>query len=120
MKLCKKCGETDVTKFQSHSTRTCKRCQNKARRVRLALKKLKMIEYKGGKCERCHYDKCQDALDFHHNNPKEKDINYWQKVKWQDLETIFKELDKCTLLCKNCHAEVHWEIHRKGKRNEKS
>jgi hypothetical protein len=34
-----------------------------------------MIEYKGGCCVRCGYDKYQGALEFHHLNPKEKDFN---------------------------------------------
>ena len=37
--------------------------------------KKKLVEYKGGKCEICGYDKCIAALDFHHLNPNEKDYS---------------------------------------------
>lgn len=72
-------------------------------------RKKQMIEYKGGKCIRCGYNKCPDALDFHHRNPDEKEFSisrYGRScsvVKWK------KELDKCDLLCRNCHAELHFE-----------
>jgi DNA-binding CsgD family transcriptional regulator len=70
--------------------------------------KEKAVEYKGGRCEKCGYNKCIIALEFHHMNPLEKDFNIgknsmlaWGKVK--------KELDKCILVCANCHREIHYE-----------
>ena len=36
--------------------------------------KLKLVEYKGGECERCGYNKCIDSLEFHHIDPNEKDF----------------------------------------------
>lgn len=64
------------------------------------------MEYKGGKCQKCGYDKCENALTFHHLNPQEKDFNIAKKynVSWSKLKN---ELDKCVLLCANCHAEEH-------------
>jgi 5-methylcytosine-specific restriction endonuclease McrA len=38
------------------------------------------IEYKGGKCERCSYDRCKDALEFHHINPIQKDFIFPARV----------------------------------------
>lgn len=32
------------------------------------------IDYKGGKCSVCGYNKCRAALEFHHTNPNEKDF----------------------------------------------
>jgi hypothetical protein len=71
--------------------------------------KERAVEYKGGKCERCGYDRCIIALEFHHTDPKEKDFHIssnmnkaWDKVK--------KELDKCILVCSNCHREIHYEL----------
>lgn len=67
--------------------------------------KRKAVQYKGGKCQGCGYDKCIRALTFHHIDSKQKDFNISSStVSW---ETIRKELDKCILLCANCHAEVH-------------
>lgn len=41
--------------------------------------KKRAVELKGGKCERCGYDKCLDALEFHHINPEEKEIKLGNK-----------------------------------------
>jgi len=82
-------------------------CRVKSRRQE---NKQKGVEYKGGKCEKCGYKKSIWSLDFHHINPEEKKFNIstnctlsWKKVK--------KELDKCILICKNCHGELHEEIY---------
>ena len=69
-------------------------------------KKQRLLEYKGGKCEVCGYNKSQNALSFHHLNPEEKDFEISGK-HCLAFETLKKEVDKCALLCLNCHAEVH-------------
>ena len=67
--------------------------------------KEKAVEYKGGKCKFCGYKKCLRALQFHHINPSEKDFTIsGRNWKW---EKIIGELDKCILLCANCHSELH-------------
>ena len=71
------------------------------------LTKRKLIKHKGGKCCRCGYDKdVPGAYDFHHRNPKQKDfgISQYMRLKW---ELLVKEVRKCDLVCKNCHAEIH-------------
>ena len=60
-----------------------------------------------GKCERCGYSKCVDALDFHHLDPKSKDFNISKNGNTRSWEEIKKELDKCIMLCANCHREEH-------------
>lgn len=76
--------------------------------------KEKGIEYKGGKCERCGYDKCSRALEFHHTSPNEKDFNIskYSVLAWNKIKI---ELDKCILLCANCHRELHEEIDLKNR-----
>lgn len=62
------------------------------------------VEYKGGKCELCGYDRYVGALDFHHLRDKEFSVSKsgntysWERVK--------AELDKCMLVCANCHREL--------------
>lgn len=65
------------------------------------------IEYGGGGCQICGYDASIYALTFHHRNPKEKDFGLSARGLTRSWEKIQKELDKCILLCANCHAEVH-------------
>lgn len=67
--------------------------------------KLKLIEYKGGKCEICEYDRCSRALEFHHKNPEEKDFQI--SGKSLSFEKLKNEVDKCILVCSNCHSEIH-------------
>ena len=73
--------------------------------------KHKLVVYKGGKCERCGYDKCEAALQFHHIDPTEKDfsISHINLGKEFNLEKLYQEVDKCILLCANCHAEEHYK-----------
>lgn len=67
--------------------------------------KQRAIEYKGGKCERCGYDKCPAALDFHHLDPLEKDFSLGKSLR--SFESVKAEIDKCVLVCSNCHREIH-------------
>lgn len=68
--------------------------------------KTKALDYKGNKCEICGYSKSKRALCFHHKDPstKEFEINSKPMISWEKLKL---ELDKCLLLCANCHAEEH-------------
>ena len=67
--------------------------------------KAKAIEYKGGKCIVCGYNKTPRALHFHHLDPSQKDFGISGSTK--SFEKLKPELDKCVLLCANCHSEVH-------------
>lgn len=75
--------------------------------------KLKCIEYKGGKCEACGYNKCPATLVFHHINPKEKDFGISSGGISRNFESCRLELDKCILFCQNCHVELHQKEHEK-------
>ena len=72
-----------------------------------------LIEYKGGKCERCGYHKCMRALEFHHLDPNEKDFGV-SKNLCKTMNTLKSEVDKCILVCSNCHAEIHQELYEQG------
>jgi DNA-binding CsgD family transcriptional regulator len=67
--------------------------------------KQKLIEYKGGECELCGYKKSSRALQFHHLNPEEKDFGI--SGKSVSFEKLKVEVDKCILVCSNCHSEIH-------------
>ena len=67
------------------------------------------IQYLGGACIKCGYNKCYAALEFHHRNPSNKDVS-WTKLRLRSWDKVLKELDKCDLLCANCHREHHHEL----------
>jgi len=103
-KVCERCGETKLKNFDVNRYTICKYCR---RTARTRDKKLEMVNYKGGKCQRCCYSVCLDSFDFHHLKKDEKDPNWVKMRKWK-LEKVKLELDKCILVCKNCHAEIHF------------
>lgn len=65
----------------------------------------------GNKCCVCGYNRCLAALEFHHLDPSKKDFSissaYASPKKWA---TIVQELEKCVLVCSNCHREIHHDI----------
>ena len=67
-------------------------------------------------CSICGYNKCGDALVYHHINPEDKERRIEMKHLYSGSNLIFEELNKCILLCKNCHAEIHY-IDKKMKEN---
>ena len=70
--------------------------------------KTKLVTALGGKCQICGYDKCYDALEFHHLDPSSKEYTLSSIIVNPGLwEKIKNEASKCILLCSNCHKEVH-------------
>ena len=59
----------------------------------------------GGKCEKCGYDKCAAAMDFHHKDPSKKEFTIGTKNI--GFKRLSEEIKKCILLCANCHRELH-------------
>jgi len=72
--------------------------------------RLKAIEYKGGKCIFCGYNRYAGTLDFHHVNESSKEFGLSEKGITRSWDKIQKELDKCILVCANCHRELHGKI----------
>ena len=74
--------------------------------------KERLVDYKGGKCEICGYNKCITALEFHHLNPNEKDFGI-STFNTLSFDKCKQEVDKCILVCANCHREIHDEEYKK-------
>jgi len=103
--LCK-CGEANPEKFYGHSKKTCSKCHNLRTTKVGKNNRLFAVEYLGGKCIECGYNKHTCALDIHHIDPSIKDKNFNHMRGWCK-ERILNEIKNCVLLCRNCHAEVH-------------
>jgi hypothetical protein len=79
--------------------------QQKARGLK---RKKELIEKFGGKCTICGYKKNLAALAFHHIDGSKKEFKLDARSLSNRTEArIQNELMKCTLLCHNCHAELH-------------
>lgn len=81
------------------------KCES-TKKLRTAIKR-QCVEYLGGKCNVCGYDRCLRSLDFHHIDPDKKDFQISSPTTKYRFEHMKSELDKCLLLCKNCHGEIH-------------
>lgn len=117
-KFCPRCSTIKpLSDFYKRTNREnyggyCKSCSNSYHGERIKKVKLLMINYKGGKCIDCNLSKDdvhQSVFEFHHLDPDLKDDN-WSKIMFQKWAKIENELDKCVLLCANCHRIRHAEI----------
>ena len=102
--ICEICDrQFSYERVKGHTKTKCTICSINARRFLL---KDRYVKYKGGKCEVCGYSKSNRALTFHHLDPTQKEfgISGSHCRKWEDVKA---ELDKCQLLCMNCHMEEH-------------
>jgi 5-methylcytosine-specific restriction endonuclease McrA len=90
---------------------TNKNVINDRHKIKRNNNKKRAIEYCGGACNHCGYNKSTTALDFHHINPETKsgEIGNLVKYSWDKLKA---ELDKCILLCSNCHREEHERLNK--------
>ena len=68
--------------------------------------KQEAVERLGGACECCGVKGPLSILQFHHRNPKTK-IGNWNWMSRTTEEVRNAELDKCSLLCANCHQAYH-------------
>jgi hypothetical protein len=117
-KICPKCKEEKSLdefhsrkrgeKKSSEPSPYCKSCNNKYTVEKGRLNKKKAVELKGGKCENCGYNRYIGALEFHHLDPTKKEITISRTI--QSFERLKTELEKCSLLCSNCHREEHARI----------
>jgi hypothetical protein len=105
---------SDFYKSASHSFGLmcyCKSCFNKRAIRRWIKRKIDAITYKGSKCQRCSLhlkDSHYAVFEFHHSDRTGKESD-WSKLRLKSWETVKKELDKCLLLCANCHRIIHSE-----------
>lgn len=74
---------------------------------RRRLLRVKAVAYGGGKCAICGYDRCPRALSFHHREPGKKAFGLSARGLTRSWEKMKEELDKCILVCANCHMEIH-------------
>lgn len=114
VKVAKRFGYSQSTVLKWVKTKESKFKTLEEKRVQLTKsvqarrKKLKqlLVDYKGGKCQRCTYNKCIGALEFHHREPSQKVFNIGHGT--YSLEKLKVEADKCDLVCSNCHRELEY------------
>lgn len=70
-------------------------------------RKRELVAYKGGRCERCDEEYHPNVFDFHHYDDTLKRFGVSQANMQRSWANLITEVDKCHLLCANCHREVH-------------
>lgn len=90
----------------------CKQCFANITKEKSKQFKLQCLQYKNQICcQMCGYDKCIGALDFHHIDSESKDFEISQAKNLTKInDVIKKELDKCIVICANCHREHHYRM----------
>lgn len=101
---CTECFKTYAKKRQKRNRKSI----TAARKIKIRKRKVECVAYLGGRCQGCGYDKSIVALTFHHRDKdeKERDVSHMLDWPWAKLQA---ELDKCDLLCFNCHMALHGE-----------
>ena len=114
-KICTKCGRElplDAFPWRNKAAGTrradCKECHSAYMKKQYAFKKGIIEEQKAQqKCAKCGESRGY-VLDYHHLNPEKKKATIARLTSNKyKLEDIQKEVDKCIVLCSNCHREFH-------------
>ena len=108
------CPVHGETEFALRDRWRCLKCGSDSVARRREKLKLKAIEYKGGCCSICGYSKCTSALEFHHSDPTQKEFGISSKGYTRSWDKVKEELDKCDLVCANCHREIHESLRSKN------
>lgn len=76
--------------------------------IRAYKRKIFLIDFLGGSCKMCGYNKNISAMEFHHRDPnvKEGQLDI-RTLSNRSMDYIMSEISKCDLLCSNCHREYH-------------
>lgn len=118
IKICEICENKFETK--SATRIYCYECSGESTRTNYATRKhqktilrnnmkKQAIKILGEKCCICGYNKCIDALEFHHKDPsiKEFKLGSGNTMSWKEYKS---EALKCMLVCSNCHKEIHYKL----------
>lgn len=110
-KTCTRCNKTkDESEFPFNGIRRhswCKECHRENVREKYQANRDWVNTFKT-KCCRCGYKKNKSALEFHHpNDDKEFTINTLARRALANKQRLLNEINKCEVLCANCHREEH-------------
>jgi hypothetical protein len=128
IKKCQRCGNKRPASRFDKSTKNkdglvsvCKDCKNKRERIRnpynyqdtegaTRIKNKEIfVDLMGGGCNRCGFNEFLTSLDFHHVNPEQKEYAPTRIIA-KNFDKAYIELDKCALLCKNCHTALRYKL----------
>jgi len=115
-RACKECGvvqpvsdfpKAGIVKGVQYYRHKCQTCYQKQKLSEEHYRMNKFHSYKKTlKCNRCGYDDWR-ALQFHHHND-DKEGTPSEMARNRSWDVVKAELDKCEVLCANCHQIEHF------------
>jgi len=120
-KTCSVCEvEKSLSDYYRKNHSQCKKCHYKdtdLRRKKVnAERKDYFLKLLGGKCNHCGGIFPKECYDFHHVDPSKKDFHF-NSMNNHSMERLQEEINKCILLCSNCHRIEHANLRRKRVRD---
>ena len=114
MAICTDCKieinkQNSYKKAENNLNSRCKRCFNKYCAERWKKRKQIIIEERGGVCFDCKCSFHYSVFEFHHLDPLQKEFN-WSRARKLTENKMRKEVEKCVMLCANCHRLRHWKV----------
>ena len=117
--VCIKCeqeqpiGKFHVSKVvngKTYRARKCNKCITPLKRAReKRIKSIFQARKEGLSCQKCGFADFR-ALQFHHRNKADKESNISDMFRrGMSVNNVELEIDKCDVLCANCHQILHWE-----------
>jgi len=106
---CKKHGNVPH-RLEKDGHKRCKMCVQERITEHRRKTKRKLVDHFGGKCTICEYDKCVQALQFHHIDPSKKEFGISNSGITRSWDKLLVEANKCILVCGNCHVEIEQGI----------
>lgn len=106
---CRECQSKYEREYSSRRTKRSRPRRWTEQRVEKKYRepKRKFVELAGGKCQRCGYNEFLPGLQFHHVNPQDKKAQP-SRLTPGNFDLAYQELDKCVLLCRNCHMAFEY------------
>ena len=104
---CKACQDTKKTALRKNNPDYWRSWAPRRDKIQHERKR-HWVTLAGGKCQRCGWNEHHSGFDFHHINATEKECQPSHLMKsHKNDEALGRELDKCALLCTNCHKLFH-------------
>lgn len=110
---CRQCYNAKTTKWYRENRERRQQAANERNRKR----KAEMVNHFGGKCHDCGGVFPQCVYEFHHLDPSQKDVNPSAALSWSK-DRMWDELNKCVMLCANCHKVRHFGLGEREDRDD--
>jgi phosphoenolpyruvate carboxylase len=102
--ICRECSKVKAKEFyNTHKEQHLKNVYKNRDRYKEQID-IYITSVKSVGCKYCQ-EKMECCLDFHHLSDKEFSIG--EKKYWYCLDRLIEEINKCVVICANCHRKLH-------------